>query len=130
MNSMDDKIFRVAMYILAALLLTFGAVRVYKMYYDQEKEDKISGNVILYTKEGCRYCTMAKNLLDRLSISFEGIEIGNNLDLQKKLVDETGQTTVPYVFVKDHFIGGYSDLVEMNNNGKLLELAIEQSNNE
>lgn len=68
--------------------------------------------IIIYTKEGCKYCVMAKNLLDEHEMAYELIDIGSDVELQKKLVNQTGQVTVPYVFIDDKFIGGYTDLLK------------------
>jgi glutaredoxin len=43
----------------------------------------------------------------------------NNKYLIIKLVSQTGQNTVPYVFVNDEFIGGYQNLLELDKAGKL-----------
>lgn len=67
-------------------------------------------NVLLYSKSSCRYCIMAKNLLEQKNINFYVIELTGNKDLHLKLLEQTGQRTVPYVFIDDKFIGGYTDL--------------------
>lgn len=75
--------------------------------------------VVLYTKNSCIYCDLAKTLLEDRAIPHQAIELTNKEDLIIKLVNQTGQNTVPYVFVNDKFIGGYKRLVELDQNGKL-----------
>ncbi|HJK86212.1 MAG TPA: glutaredoxin [Candidatus Megaira endosymbiont of Nemacystus decipiens] len=67
-------------------------------------------NILLYVKENCIYCRLAKEFLENKSLQYEIVNLSNNYDLHKKLSDKTGQTTVPYIFINDKFIGGYSDL--------------------
>jgi glutaredoxin 3 len=75
--------------------------------------------VVLYTKNGCMYCELAQKLLKDKAIAYEVIELTNKEDLIIKLVNQTGQNTVPYVFINDKFIGGYKHLAELDENGEL-----------
>ena len=75
--------------------------------------------ILLYTKDGCSYCDMAKELLEENRINHEIVDLSFDLDLQKKLIDKTGQVTVPYVFVNDKFIGGYNNLLLLHKENKL-----------
>ena len=45
--------------------------------------------VIVYVKEGCIYCMMAKDLLVENKIIYETIELASNPALQKKLIEKT-----------------------------------------
>lgn len=123
---MEDKIFRRVLIAVSVLLLIFAVLKIYNNFTHKAEESSKPVDIVIYTKSGCRYCIMAKSLLDRLGISYQEVEISNNADLQQKLLSQTGQNTVPYIFIKQQFIGGYSDLVEASNSGKLLELAVEK----
>ena len=81
--------------------------------------DRENMQVIIYTKEGCLYCMMAKDLLAESKIIYEAIDLGSDLDLRKKLVEKTKQTTIPYVFINNKFIGGYNDLLKLKKENKL-----------
>lgn len=74
--------------------------------------------VVLYTKNGCIYCERAEQLLKNKKIPYEVVELTNNQDLIIKLVNQTGQNTVPFVFVDNEFIGGYQSLVRLDETGK------------
>ena len=126
---MEEKVFRGVLIALASLLLAFATLKTYKYYSQQTTEERISGEVMLYTKQGCKYCSMARNLLERTGIIYNFEDISNNPTIQQKLLNETGQRTVPYIFMQGKFIGGYSDLAEMKNDGRLLDIAVEIKNN-
>lgn len=110
---------------LVLCILIVGGIRFYTKYTEASAvEDNpiarhTAHKALLYTKEGCSYCTMAKNLLSEKQIKFESIEIGNNQDLFTKLSNQTGQNTVPFIFIDGRFIGGYQDLKKLSDSGKL-----------
>ena len=116
----NSKIFIV----LAALLVLFASVKLYSNYDSstvvrEAKTPRSDLKVLLYTKDTCKYCILAKELLDKNAIPYEVIELGNNRDLHQKMADQTGQNTVPYVYVNGEFIGGYKSLQELEKSGKL-----------
>jgi glutaredoxin 3 len=107
-------------------ILIVGGIRFYTKYTENAVPEGSElarhttvRNVLIYSKEGCSYCAMAKSLLDQKNIKYEIIELGNNQDLFTKLVNQTGQKTVPYVFIDDKFIGGYQDLKGLDDSGNL-----------
>lgn len=122
---MEDRVIRSALMVLATLFMIFLATQIYQNYVKKDKSVLAIGHVMMYTKPGCRYCELAESLLNRTGIIYDSEDISNNLAVQQKLINDTGQYTVPYIFIKGQFIGGYSDLVKMNNDGRLLEIAIQ-----
>ncbi len=100
--------------ILMAILCAITFSKVYNVSasktIEQEKLNYSDIKVILYTQSYCPYCKYAKNLLNKHNIKYEAIEIGDNEALAIKLWRQTGQKTVPYVFLNDEFIGGYTEL--------------------
>ena len=76
-------------------------------------------NAIIYTKSHCPYCVKAKDLLDKLKITYQEFSLNDNVDLHKKLITETNQRTVPYLYINERFIGGYDQLSSLHKNGKI-----------
>ncbi|MGL4607345.1 MAG: glutaredoxin domain-containing protein [Eubacteriaceae bacterium] len=76
----------------------------------------------LYTWPHCPYCNHAKELLRELGLSFSDTNVFNNEEMRKKLEDQTGQRTVPFVFVGDVFVGGYTELKALNESGEFQKL--------
>lgn len=100
-----------------ALLLFICCVGVYVYSVHEsnsvEKDaQKIDAKIIIYSKAACGYCVLAKEFLDKKGILYEVVELTNNKDLFIKLSNQTGQNTVPYVFISGKFIGGYQDLIK------------------
>lgn len=127
---MEDRVIRGALIVLAVLFTVFILTQLYQSYTQEDKKDHVASQVILYTKVGCRYCDLAESLLNRTGIAYESEDISNKPSVQQKLINDTGQHTVPYIFIHGKFIGGYSDLAEMNNDGRLLEIAIQMQDEE
>jgi glutaredoxin 3 len=76
--------------------------------------------VVIYTKETCPYCTMAKNLLKQKGVT-EIKEIRIDLDSAEKdkMIQLTGRMTVPQIFIGTTHVGGFDDLSQLSKAGEL-----------
>lgn len=74
--------------------------------------------IIVYSKAQCPYCVNAKQLLKNKGYTYTEIDIGNQPELAIEVVKKSGQRTVPQIFVGEHCIGGFSDLVKVFANGE------------
>ncbi|MDP2723341.1 MAG: glutaredoxin 3, partial [Bacteroidales bacterium] len=70
----------------------------------------------------CPYCRAAKSLLNSKNISFEEISVEGDDAKRQWLMKETGQRTVPQIFINNQSIGGYQELAELDRNGELKKL--------
>lgn len=75
--------------------------------------------VILYTKEQCPYCRLAKDLLSAKQVKFDEIRVDLDADQLEKMVRLSNRRTVPQIFINDQPIGGYDDLAALAKSGKL-----------
>jgi glutaredoxin 3 len=75
--------------------------------------------VKIYTTTYCGYCVRAKDLLTRKGVKYEEVDVTGNDDMRSKLVEMSGQRTVPQIWVGDTHVGGYSDLALLESQGKL-----------
>ena len=75
--------------------------------------------VTIYTKDHCPYCTRAKELLDHKGIAYQEVDITSNPHTLQQLVAKTQHTTVPQIFIGKAFVGGYDELAQLNEQGKL-----------
>lgn len=79
--------------------------------------------VVIYSKETCPYCTMAKNLLKQKGVAeFEEIRIDLDEAKRDEMIKITGRMTVPQIFIGETHVGGFDDLSALNRGGKLDEL--------
>ena len=76
----------------------------------------------IYTTNWCSYCNSAKNLLDKLDIDFEEINIEEKNISRDKLQELSKGNTVPQICINGKFIGGYTELQMLYQNGELLEI--------
>lgn len=82
----------------------------------------IKPQVIVYSTYFCSYCIMAKRLLKKKGVDFEGIRVDNNQSLRKEMERLSGRTSVPQIFIGEHHIGGYDDMVALDRKGLLDQL--------
>ena len=76
----------------------------------------------IYTTNWCPSCVSAKNLLEKLKIKYEEINIEQNNFSRQKLQELTGGYTVPQIVINNHYIGGYDKLLYLYQNNKLDDL--------
>jgi glutaredoxin 3 len=99
-----------------ALLLTYT---IYSQDLKIVEEKEYQKSVVIYTKAKCKFCISAQELLRKNGILYADIDITWDKELHQKLINQTGQKTVPYIFIQNEFIGGYSELLELSNSKKL-----------
>jgi len=79
----------------------------------------------IYTKTYCSYCYAAKNLLAKRGLTFEEIGLTGNTPAEQEMREVTGRTTVPQILINGTPVGGYTDLIELDREGKLRAAASE-----
>ena len=78
----------------------------------------------VYTSSPCSFCAAAKQLLDSRGYQYEEISLQGNQDLMIEIMQKSGQRTVPQIFVGEHSVGGYQELlasITSNDFSKLVE---------
>ena len=80
-------------------------------------------DVTLYTTNYCPYCRQAEQFLTQKQVPFQNVDVTGNDELRAKLVELSGgRRTVPQIFIGGEAIGGYSDMMELHQAGKLAPL--------
>ncbi len=74
---------------------------------------------VIYTREFCGYCSAAKALLDRKGIAYEEKDATGSPDLRREMMDRSGRTTFPQIFVGTTHVGGCDDLHALDRAGRL-----------
>jgi alkyl hydroperoxide reductase subunit F len=80
----------------------------------------------VYSKDWCPYCKKAKAFLKSKGLDFEEIDIneGNNFEIMQQ---RTGNKTVPQIIINKQSLGGYDDIIELENKGEFGELIGQES---
>jgi len=85
--------------------------------------------IIIHTKKGCTYCDRTKVFLNSHALPYvEKIYHLEDKEYDRKknlLVSLTNCKTFPQIFIKDKFIGGYSELISLYETLKLHDLLAE-----
>ena len=83
--------------------------------------------LIIYSKDDCKYCEYAKELLRNKNIKYKEIMLNNNierLNFYEKYTDEEEGVlvnTMPQIFLNNKRIGGYTELVDYIKNNLVKE---------
>ncbi len=72
----------------------------------------------IYVTDFCPYCRAAESLLHNKGLEFTAINVSEP-DQKAALKAKTGWQTVPQIFIDGQLIGGYQELVKLNQAGKL-----------
>ena len=73
----------------------------------------------IYTKATCPYCHRAKALLSEKGVAFEELPIYGNAEKREEMIQRSGRTTVPQIFIDAQHIGGCDDLYALDARGGL-----------
>ena len=64
----------------------------------------------VWTKPGCPFCDMAKNLLEQKGIEYEEKNLGNGYTREQLLEAVPTAKTVPQIFIDGEYIGTFEHL--------------------
>ena len=78
--------------------------------------------VVMYGTAMCPYCAAARMLFKKKNIEFEDIPVQGNADLRAEMEAKSGGRTVPQIFIDGEPVGGFDDVYELDQSGKLDEL--------
>ncbi|NIG88752.1 MAG: glutaredoxin 3 [Serratia symbiotica] len=76
-------------------------------------------NLDMYTRATCPFCYHAKALLNRQRVTFNEIAIYGDSAKREVMIERSGRTTVPQIFINLRHIGGGDDLYELDAQGAL-----------
>ncbi len=79
-------------------------------------------NITVYSTRICPYCVAAKRLLKQKGLEYKEIMIDQDMPQRQIMMQKSGRTSVPQIFINDKHIGGFDDLNAMNRSGKLDQL--------
>ncbi len=74
--------------------------------------------VTMLTSPTCGYCHAAKNLLQQRGISYEEVDLIKDGEQAQQLLMQSGQRTVPQLFINEKPIGGFTELSKLLSNNR------------
>tara|TARA_R110002074_G_scaffold401278_1_gene598955 strand:+ start:183 stop:3209 length:3027 start_codon:yes stop_codon:yes gene_type:complete len=83
--------------------------------YVEEYDYSLIKNVIIYSKDDCKYCKYTKEYLNKLGVNYTELKITDENN-REELVNKIGDDfkTVPQIFVttdKEYHVGGFNDII-------------------
>jgi len=75
--------------------------------------------IVMYSKSWCPYCRMAKRLLAGKGQEWDEIDIEEQPERRREMVERSGRTTVPQIWIGDRHIGGFDELARLDASGEL-----------
>jgi glutaredoxin 3 len=82
----------------------------------------MSTGVTLYTTRFCPYCIRARSLLDNKGVAYRDIAVDNDHQLRREVMTRSGRDTVPQIWIGEHHIGGFDDMLLLERQGRLDEM--------
>ncbi|ODU45094.1 glutaredoxin 3 [Aquimonas voraii] len=79
-------------------------------------------DIKIYSTAVCPYCVAAKNFLKQRGQSWEEVRVDLDPAVRKEIVEKTGRTSVPQIFINGQHIGGFDDMVALDRAGGLAPL--------
>lgn len=86
-----------------------------------QEESKMK-EITVYSTRICPYCVAAKRLLQQKGLDYKEIMIDQDFDQRAVMMEKSGRTSVPQIFIGDHHVGGFDELNALNRSGELDQL--------
>ena len=81
--------------------------------------------VQIYTSASCSFCNLAKKLLARKQAEYREFRVDADDARREEMVRRAQRMSVPQIFIGDYHVGGYQEMVELDQAGKLDKLLSE-----
>lgn len=77
--------------------------------------------VKILTSPTCSYCHAAKDLLQREGIAYQEVDALKDREQAQQLLIQSGQRTVPQIFINEKPIGGFTELSQLISNIEVID---------
>jgi glutaredoxin 3 len=79
--------------------------------------------VVIYRTSWCPFCQRAEALLAARGVSNpQVIDLDDEPERRREMIERSGRTTVPQIFIGDIHVGGCDDLHALDRRGELASL--------
>jgi len=77
-------------------------------------------DILMYSTRVCPYCERARALFARKQVSFKEVKVDADPQAFATMMKRSnGRRSVPQIFIGDTHVGGYDDMVALDQAGKL-----------
>ena len=73
-----------------------------------------TAEVVIYSSALCGYCSGAKTLLTKKGVEYKEIRVDKEPGMRVEMVQRSGRTSVPQVFINGEHVGGFDDLMSLD----------------
>lgn len=80
------------------------------------------GQIVVYTTEPCSFCARVKGILSSRGAEFAEINLAKDPAGRVELAQRTGMMTFPQVLVDGELLGGFKEVQDAAENGRLDDL--------
>jgi glutaredoxin 3 len=80
--------------------------------------------ITVYTTDPCARCIRAKDLLRSRGLAFAEVNLAKDPVGRRRLAEFTGHMTFPQIVVGGKPLGGYQELLEADQDGRLAKLGV------
>ena len=71
--------------------------------------------ITIYSSNMCPYCIRAKQLLENKKVQYIEVKLDEQPERRVEMVQRAnGRTSVPQIFIDEHHVGGFDDMVELD----------------
>ena len=95
-------------------------------------ESQIKNNdIVLYMKgtkqkPQCGFSSAVSKILGNLQLQYETVDVLDNQEIREAVKQYTDWPTIPQLYIKGEFVGGFDIVKEMNQSGELRTLLQEK----
>lgn len=78
--------------------------------------------ITVYSTEPCSFCARVKGMLQACGVEFSEVNLSKDPQGRVELASRTGMMTFPQVLIDGELLGGYAEVQEAMESGRLDEL--------
>jgi len=79
-------------------------------------------DVTIYSTAWCPFCVRAKRLLADKGVAFTEFDISGNAERRQEMIQRSGRTSVPQIWIGERHIGGCDELYALERQRQLDDL--------
>jgi glutaredoxin 3 len=79
----------------------------------------VDTGIVMYSTRFCPFCIRARRVLEHKGLVYTDISVDADPALRRRMEDLSGRYTVPQIWVGDVHVGGFDELWQLEQRGKL-----------